>query len=162
MFEEVVGPLQPILAEMPQDLPPPGPAVSLSSPRLALDEAAREQPRVAISALEDCVRDDMVDVPPPTRRVTPSPNSSSRRGASAIPHLVYDHRDARAGGRRDDRWNGSCLAVTWAESPGHLGVGPTEEVLLTFSAKLIDTSPLVGEEHDRVLGGKEEYAAPPG
>ena len=55
-FEEVIGPLQPILAEMPRifRLFARG-EIELAEARRRLREAARAQPHVAIAALEACV-----------------------------------------------------------------------------------------------------------
>src|SRR5205814_6811695 len=56
-FEEVIGPLQPILAEMPRIFRRLARGeIELAEARRLLDEAARAQPHVAIAALEACVR----------------------------------------------------------------------------------------------------------
>jgi hypothetical protein len=34
-----------------------------------------------------------------------------------------------------------CLAITWAYAPPHLGIDPTEEVVVTFSGALADRHP---------------------
>jgi len=34
-----------------------------------------------------------------------------------------------------------CLAITWVYAPPHLGIAPTEEVLVTFSGALADRHP---------------------
>ena len=67
LFEEVVGPLQPILAEMPRIFRRLARGeIELAEARRQLDEAAREKPRVAIAALEACVRQDMGETIPAT------------------------------------------------------------------------------------------------
>ena len=58
-FEEVIGPLQPILAEMPRIFRQLARGeIELAEARRRLDEAARAQPHVAITALEACVREE--------------------------------------------------------------------------------------------------------
>ena len=58
-FEEVVGPLQPILAEMPRIFRRVARGeLELAEARRLLDEAARRTPDVAISSFEECVRED--------------------------------------------------------------------------------------------------------
>jgi len=49
-----------------------------------------------------------------------------------------------------------CLALTWAYAPTHLGIDPTEEVVVTFSGALADrhppTAPGEGEQGADVEG----------
>jgi len=34
-----------------------------------------------------------------------------------------------------------CLAITWAYAPPHLGIDPTEEIMVTFNGALADRHP---------------------
>src|SRR5205823_10696155 len=61
LFAEVVGPLQPILVEMPRIFRRVARGeLELAEARRLLDEAAREKSRVAIAALEEYVREEPV------------------------------------------------------------------------------------------------------
>jgi hypothetical protein len=58
-FEDVIGPLQPILAEMPRIFRRLARGeIELAEARRLLDEAARARSHVAIAALEACVREE--------------------------------------------------------------------------------------------------------
>jgi hypothetical protein len=62
LFEKVVGPLQPILAETSRIFRRlTRGEIELEEARRLLDEAARKKSRVAIAALEECVRQDLGD-----------------------------------------------------------------------------------------------------
>jgi hypothetical protein len=37
-----------------------------------------------------------------------------------------------------------CLSITWAYAPPHLGIDPSDEVLVTFSGELADRHPPTG------------------
>jgi hypothetical protein len=158
-FEEVIGPLQPILAEMPRIFRQLARGeIELVEARRLLNEAAREQPHVAIASLEACVREEFEGValdrheqplvtqdqlaawclahPAPGMRILAVPEPGTNT-------IVQD-------GTR------GCLAITWAYAPPYLGIDPTEEVLVTFSGELADrhppTAPGEGENGAEVEG----------
>jgi len=52
----------------------------------------------------------------------------------------------------------ACLAITWPYAPTPLGIGPTEEILATFSGELADRHPPTGPSQDEEgvpIGAKE-------
>ena len=42
-----------------------------------------------------------------------------------------------------------CLAITWAYAPPHLGIDPTEEIVVTFNGALADRHPRPLEKASR-------------
>jgi hypothetical protein len=144
LFEEVVGPLQPILAEMPRIFRRLARGeIELAEARRQLDEAAREKPRVAIAALEECVRQDLgesisgpVDHAPATQEQLAAwclahPASGMRILSVPEPGMTTSHQSGTQG----------CLAITWADAPPHLGIESTAEILATFNGSLADRHP---------------------
>jgi superfamily II DNA/RNA helicase len=144
LFEEVVGPLQPILAEMPRIFHRLARGkIELAEARRQLDAAAREKPRVAIAALEECVRQDLGNAIPEgvdTALVTQEQLAAWCLGHPApgmrilcVPEPGMDTA-SRVGTQ-------GCLAITWADAPAHLGIEAIEEILATFSGELADRHP---------------------
>jgi hypothetical protein len=144
LFEEVVGPLQPILAEMPRIFRRLARGdIELEEARRLLDEATREKPRVAIAVLEECVRQDLgntlleiVDRAPVTQEQLAAwclahPAPGMRILCVPEPGMATASRVGTQG----------CLAITWADAPAHLGIEATEEILATFNGELADRHP---------------------
>jgi len=143
-FEDVVGPLQPILAQMPRILRRVARGeLEREEARRLLDEAAMERPRTAIGELEGYTKDE------PTGP-----------GETAIPGLQITQEDLAAWclshpaqgmrivavpepGLQTPNPNGirACHSVTWAYAPSHLGIAPHEEILVTFNGALADRHP---------------------
>lgn len=143
-FEEVIGPLQPILAEMPRIFRRLARGeIELAEARRLLDEAARAQPHVAITALEACVREEREAAS--LDRHEPPSVTQGQLAAWCLAHaapgmriIVVPEPGTNAAGQ--DGIQG-CLAITWAYAPPHLGIDRTEEVLVTFSGTLADRNP---------------------
>jgi ERCC4-related helicase len=144
LFEEVVGPLQPILAEMPRIFRRLARGeIELEEARRLLDEATTEKPRVAIAALEECVREPLEDAASKTIELAPvtqeqlaawclaHPAPGMRILCVPEPGMTTSHQSGTLG----------CLAITWAYAPAHLGVEATEEILATFNGELADRHP---------------------
>jgi hypothetical protein len=158
-FEEVIGPLQPILAEMPRIFRRLARGeIELAEARRLLDEAAQAQPQVAIAALEACVREDGEGVS--LDRHEPPSVTQGQLAAWCLAHPAPGMRiiavpEPGAHTVVQDGTQG-CLAITWAYAPPQLGIDPTEEVLVTFSGALADrhppTAPGEGENGVEVEG----------
>jgi hypothetical protein len=160
-FEEVIGPLQPILAEMPRIFRRLARGeIELAEARRLLDEAAQAQPHVAIAALEACVREERAGAL--WERHEPPSVTQSQLAAWCLAHAAPGMRIivVPEPGTTTVVQDGSqgCLAITWAYAPPHLGITPTEEILATFSGVLADrhppTAPEEGE-HGVDIQGKE-------
>jgi hypothetical protein len=158
-FEEVIGPLQPILAEMPRIFRQLARGeIELVEARRLLDEAARAQPHVAISALEACVREEHEAAS--LDRHEPPSVTQDQLAAWCLAHaapgmriIVVSEPGTNAVGQDGTQ---GCLAITWAYAPPHVGIAPTEEVLATFHGALADrhppTAPGEGEQGVEVEG----------
>jgi Helicase conserved C-terminal domain len=143
-FEKVVGPLQPILAEMPRIFRRLARGeIKLAEARRLLDEAAREKPRVAIAALEECVRQDLGNSV--AEMVDRAPVAQEQLAAWCLAHPAPGMRIlcVPEPGMTSSSQSGTqgCLAITWADAPTHLGIEPTEEILATFNGELADCHP---------------------
>src|SRR5262245_20622633 len=130
--------------------------IELAEARRLLDEAAREKPRVAIAALEECVRHDVGTTI--TGRVDHGLVTQEQIAGWCLAHPAPGMRilcvpepgmatASRVG-------TPGCLAITWAEAPAHLGIEATEEILATFSGELADrhppTAPAEGDQRQGV------------
>jgi hypothetical protein len=156
LFEEVVGPLQPILAEMPRIFRRLARGeIELAEARRQLDEAAREKPRVAIAALEECVRQDLGETIAGT--IDHAPATQEQLAAWCLAHPAPGMRIlcVPEPGMTSSSQSGTqgCLAVTWADAPPHLGIEAAEEILATFNGALADRHPPTAlAEEDRTEG----------
>jgi Helicase conserved C-terminal domain len=157
LFEEVVGPLQPIQAEMPRIFRRLARGeIELEEARRLLDEAAREKPRVVIAALEECVRQDLENagLQSPDR----APVTQEQLAAWCLAHPTPGMRIlcVPEPGMKTVSQSGTqgCLAITWAYAPPHLGVEATEEILATFNGELADRHPPTAF----IEGGQSERA----
>jgi hypothetical protein len=166
LFEEVVGPLQPILAEMPRILRRVARGeLELAETRRLLDEAAKEKPRVAIESLDSCVREPHVaaslrDANPVSER--PGHVSQRQLAAWCLAHPAPGMRiitipEPGTQFAPQDGLRG-CLAITWPYAPPYLGIASDEEVLATFDGELADRHPPTGPTEgpdDTVTPGRE-------
>ena len=147
VFEEVVGPLQPILAEMPRIFRRVARGeLELADARRLLDEAAQKRPDAAISSLEDYVRQDIEDAA--FSLTSEPPASQTQLAAWCLAHPAPGMRiisvpEPGTDVQIQDGTRG-CLSIIWAYAPPHLGIGPTEEMLATFSGELADRHPPTG------------------
>jgi hypothetical protein len=159
VFEEVIGPLQPILAEMPRIFRRLARGeIELAEARRLLDKAAQEQPHVAITSLEACVQEELGNTS--LNRYEPPPVTQNQLAAWCLAHTPPGMRIIAAPEPGTDTvvqdGTRGCLTITWAYVPPHLGIDPTEEVLVTFSGELADrhppTAPGEGENGVEVEG----------
>ena len=144
LFAEVVGPLQPILVEMPRIFRRVARGeLELAEARRLLDEAAREKPRVAIAALEEYVREE--PVLPQGVLPTDSTVTQAQLAAWCLTHLAPSMRiivvpEPGTTGSATDGLHG-CLAITWPYAPSPLGIRAAEEILAIFNGALADRHP---------------------
>jgi hypothetical protein len=147
VFEEVVGPLQPILAEMPRIFRRVARGeLELAEARQLLDEIAQENPRVAIASLEAYVGEDSAEN---TQEIShSSPVTQQQLAAWCLVHpasgmriTVVPELGITTGSQDGTR---GCLTITWAYVPDHLGIDSTEEIQATFNGELADRHPPTG------------------
>jgi ERCC4-related helicase len=144
VFEDVVGPLQPILAEMPRILRRLARGeIELDEARRQLDEAEQRQPSVAIQPFEaySIVDREVGDQPrsiraPMSQRHLASwclahPTPGMQIVAVPEPGTIATIADGTEG----------CLSVIWPDAPQHLGLQAQEEMLVTFSGEVADRHP---------------------
>jgi hypothetical protein len=124
--------------------------------RHLLDEATREKPRIAIAALEECVRQDlghtirmMVDHALVTQEQLAAwclAHSAPGMRILCVPEPGLTS-SSQSGTQR-------CLAISWAYTPAHLGIEATEEILATLNGALADrhlpTALAEGEQSEAV------------
>jgi ERCC4-related helicase len=150
LFENVVGPLQPILAEMPRIFR-----------KLAQGEIERAE---ALRQLDAARRREAPAVATAIEGLTPAPSGAGPAPPAELPatqaELAYWCLQHPAPGMQvrtvpepgTERLAGDgtsgCLAVTWPYAPPHLGIGGTEEVLATFSGEVADRHPPTGPTTD--------------
>ncbi len=143
-FEDVVGPLQPILAEMPRILRRVARGeLELEEARRLLDEKARESPKVAIERLED-----FTTVEGLVGDGSSSPTSPAMQEDLAAWCLAHPAPGMRIVAVPEPGFQRvppdgvrACHSVTWAYVPPHLGIAPHEEILATFDGALADRHP---------------------
>ena len=144
VFEDVVGPLQPILAEMPRILRRLARGeIELDEARRQLDEAEQRQPSVAIQPFEAySIIDQEVGDRPQASRIAMSqtrlaawclahPTPGMQIAAVPEPGTIATTADGTEG----------CLSIVWPDAPQHLGLQAQEEVLITFSGAVADRHP---------------------
>jgi hypothetical protein len=144
VFEDVVGPLQPILAEMPRILRRLARGeIELDEARRQLAEAQQKRPSVAIQPFEDysIVDQEVGDQPRASRAAL----SQKRLAAWCLAHpapgmqitTVPEPGTITAIGDGTE----GCLTIVWANAPQHLGLQAQEEILVTFSGEVADRHP---------------------
>ena len=145
VFQEVVGPLQPILAEMPRIFRQVARGeMELEEARRQLDAAAAEKPRTAISSFDACVKEE--DLAASLEQNQDAPVTQDRLAGWCLAHpapgmrIVSIPEPGLEAAARDGRR--ACLS----RSPGptcqrSLGIDGTEEVLATFDGELADRHP---------------------
>lgn len=160
-FEDVVGPLQPILAEMPRILRRVARGeLELEQARRLLDEKAQEKPKVAIASLEAFTKVEEL-----TGDGSASPAASVTQEDLAAWCLAHPAPGMRIvavpePGLQTVAADGidACHSVTWAYVPPHLGIAPHEEILVTFDGALADRHPPTApgaDDGDGVRHGRE-------
>ena len=147
VFQEVIGPLQPILAEMPRIFRQMARGeMELQEARRYLDKVAMEKPRSVISSLDACVKEELLNISPQERAKPPA--SQDRLATWCLIHPAPGMRlltvpepglqNAAADGRR------ACLSIIWTTVPAELGIDSTEAILATFDGELADRHPPTG------------------
>jgi superfamily II DNA or RNA helicase len=143
VFEEVVGPLQPILAEMPRIFRKLAQGeIELAEARRQLDLAQRKRPAAVAEALET---GSTADEPLPAMEGETPPVTQEQLAAWCLSHPAPGMRiqlvpEPGTDALPRDGLRG-CLSMSWPYAPAHLGVGETEELLATFSGELADRHP---------------------
>ena len=151
VFEDVVGPLQPILEQMPQILRRVARGeLELAEARRLLEDLSHAQPTSALANLEDFACGDAAgdeDVPaqavPATQEqlatwclAHPAPGMRVNRvpepGNSAV---AQDPAQA-------------CLSISWPQAPPTLGLDPMRSYLATFSGEVADRHPATAVTDD--------------
>ncbi len=161
IFEEVVGPLQPILAEMPRILTKVarGEMEQEEAQRL-LDEATQKNPGTSLQPLES-----FTEITPAIQRHSPNICSVTQEGLAVwcLTHLAPGMSIAaipepgaqvvELDGRR------ACFSFTWEGAPSHLGILDNEELLVTFSGELADRHPPTaksGDDEEQIMATSRE------
>lgn len=150
-FEEVVGPLQPILAEMPRIFRRVARGeIELAEARSLLDEAAQRLPDSALSSLEAFTHPE--DFGSSQSAQGEHLFSQTQLAAWCLAHPASGMRiiTVPEPGTNTIMQDGTqaCLSITWALAPLHLGISPNEEILATFSGELADRHPPTGPSQD--------------
>ena len=142
-FEEVVGPLQPILAEMPRIFRRVARGeMELEDARRELEAAAAQQPNSSIGSFDAFVSNEAAPEPAAIERpvVTQEQlaawclsHSAPGMRVLAVPEPGASHAVAQG--------VSACLQIAWPAAPGHLGIARADEVLATFDGQLADRHP---------------------
>jgi hypothetical protein len=150
VFEEVVGPLQPILAEMPKIFRKLAQGeIELAEARRQLDLARQKRAPTVAEALEGGLHPE--ETPGP-REEGIAHVTQEQLAAWCLTHPAPGMRiqtipEPGAGTCPADGTRG-CLSITWAYAPPHLAIGDNEEILATFSGELADRYPPTGPPQD--------------
>ena len=153
VFEDVVGPLQPILAEMPRILRRVARGeLELREARQLLDQKARERANTPITRLEDFTSVEELN----------DENMGGQRPAITQENLAAWCLAHPAPGMSivampepgqqaitADAVRG-CHAVRWIHVPRHLGIAPHDEIFVTFNGALADRFPPTAQENDAI------------
>jgi superfamily II DNA or RNA helicase len=154
VFEEVVGPLQPILAEMPRIFRKLAQGeIELAEARRQLDLAQRKKPAAVADALEI---GEATDEPFQFAGHDTAPVTQAHLAAWCLSHPAYGMRiqvipEPGTNAVVGDGTRG-CLSITWPYVPPHLGIGETEEILATFSGELADRQPPSAPTEEETCG----------
>jgi hypothetical protein len=150
VFEEVVGPLQPILAEMPRIFRKLAQGdIELAEARQQLDLARGKKPPAVVDVLASGPStEDLSSLgnegPPP---VTQEQLAAWCLGHPAPGMRILAVPEPGAGTATGEGTRG-CLSIIWPYAPPHLGVGETEEILATFNGELADRHPPTAPTED--------------
>src|SRR5262245_57604137 len=147
VFENVVGPLQPILAEMPRIFRKLAQGEIERAEALRQLEAARQRQAPAVAAAIDGLTPDL-DRAGPAAAVEP-PATQAELAYWCLQHPAPGMRIRSMPEPAPDRLAADgCLAITWPYAPPQLGIGSTEEVLATFTGEVADRHPPTGPTTD--------------
>jgi len=147
-FEAVVGPLQPILAEMPRIFR----KLALGEIERAealrqLDLAKEKKPPAVAAALEDAALAEG-----PSEDAAEPPVTQEQLAAWCLTHQPPGMRiqtvpEPGAFGTTADGTRG-CLSIVWPYAPLHLGIREDENILATFNGELADRHPPTAPTED--------------
>jgi hypothetical protein len=161
VFEEVVGPLQPILAEMPKIFRKVARGeMEMEEARKLLNEAASRTPENGgFSPLENYSDQEIVveDTTPVNQKITQRELAGWCLGHPATGMRIVTVPEPGTDIMDQDGIK-ACLSITWANAPEILGIDSTEEILATFSGELADRHPPTspsGEDNGGLSGGSE-------
>ncbi len=150
VFEDVVGPLQPILAEMPRIFRKLAQGEIERAEALRQLESARERQAPAVAAAIEGLM-------PERDGAGPAPDAEPPATQAELGYWCLQHPapgmqvrgvPEPGTGRLAADGTAGCLSITWPYAPPHLGIGSTEEVLATFSGELADRHPPTGPTAD--------------
>lgn len=145
LFEDVVGPLQPILSEMPRVLRRLARGeIELAEARRLLEQASKAVSESPIALLDDFVRREM---PMEAEVVSLDDDEFGQRQLldwclvhPATGMMVREIAEPEVGGRVPQN-PGRCFAITWASPPRELGITGDEAVLVTSDCEVADRHP---------------------
>jgi ERCC4-related helicase len=150
VFENVVGPLQPILAEMPRIFRKLAQGEIERAEALRQLEAARQKKAPAVADAIERLPDY-----PAGDQAENAANPTATQGDLARWCLLHPApgmqvRSVPEPGTTALAGDGTvgCLGITWPYAPSHLGIAATEEILATFSGELADRHPPTGPTQD--------------
>jgi ERCC4-related helicase len=150
VFENVVGPLQPILAEMPRIFRKLAQGEIERAEALRQLEAARKRQAPAVATAIERMTPDLVGAGPTSAGEPPA--TQAELGYWCLQHSAPGMQIRSVPEPGTDRLatdgTAGCLAITWPYAPRHLGIGSTEEVLATFSGEVADRHPPTGPTTD--------------
>jgi len=144
IFEDVVGPLQPILAEMPKILRRVARGeLELAEARRLLDRQATEKSRSGIASLEDFTRQDSLNEKIMSIDAPATSQNELAEWCLAHPAPGMHIVQVPEPGSQDVNVQGvdGCYSISWRHIPAHLGIAPHEESLVTFNGGLADRHP---------------------
>jgi hypothetical protein len=148
-FEEVVGPLQPILAEMPRLLRKVALGEMERAEALAeMETLAQTQASVPLQNLSDYVADDESpagSLPADSRLVA---QAELAAWCLAHPPAGMSLDPAPEPSAEAAPTVGACWFLRWAEAPAYLGIAPDEAVTVTFDPAVADRHPPTGPQDD--------------
>lgn len=147
VFQEVIGPLQPILAEMPRIFRQVARGeIELQEARRQLAAAAMEKPRTAIASFEVCIKAEQMADYGEERAAPPATQAQLAGWCLAHPAPGMGIRSLPEPGLETVAADGqrACLGITWLTVPAELGIDGTEEILATFDGALADRHPPTG------------------
>ena len=158
-FEAVVGPLQPILAEMPRIFR------MLALGRIERAEALRQLDLAKAKkppAVADALNGMAPTEPMAEDAAPPPPVTQEDLAAWCLAHpakgmLIHAVAEPGTVGATVDGTRG-CLSILWPNAPVRLGIGETEDILATFNGELADRHPPTAptEDEQGVLHRGEE------
>jgi hypothetical protein len=155
-FEEVVGPLQPILAEMPRILRKVAQGEMERAEALQeMNQIARAQ-RMPLQDLEQFVSPEANSGEAP---FAPSPPvSQAELSAWCLAHPAVGMRVTAVPEPGSElppvEGQGACYELCWPDAPGYLGIDPENPVLITFDPLLADRHPPTGPQEDEAGGDR--------